>query len=582
MPTKAQHSTTLRSFFSSPPENMYGNEDQTNIAANTAEHLPAATPGSGGLPSTRPPRRPASRGEPSSPGHITRPSPGTPTTIDLEIGQRSFPPPSPTQAQGSTSSMQQKSRQLAAHTGALAYRTGAACRNGLQKCGEEIASQSRNAAQSVHEKLFAGMNHTSQSLMIAADSIRTIAQDLLLDRLPSRSALGAYAGHSLQQLATCGIPTFAREVTMLNIYRLLANSKFARENPFAIVGMQSVVSMMAILAHAKVRQPRMRRDQIAAVKGHFGLSDAQWDALPEAEKTEKMAIQRADSRRVSANQVIAEGGFLTMTSLAAANGDCTIPSQVLATQLRNIVYAGMRELMQASVKLVATRGPSTSGVNDQNMSSMATAYSLTTLLSISSANLAAESIKSSIELRIPGHTSEFGEFAAIAAVRAVFNSAVEVVDAALAKHYETKQVGGEQIFNVGDKLPMTDHDRVLDHSIARFSWNQLAGMINLAMQNVAMSSNLAAQNASASNFLYATSTAASYGLSYRNTNQTYQAHARVRSAVAAQRQGAALEAIVTTPEAVAPSSGQWARSQPDQTPAAEIQEIGSSSTTISE
>ncbi|WP_425477648.1 hypothetical protein, partial [Xanthomonas fragariae] len=177
--------------------------------------------------------------------------------------------------------MQQKSRQLAAHTGALAYRTGAACRNGLQKCGEEIASQSRNAAQSVHDKLFAGMNHTSQSLMIAADSIRTIAQDLLLDRLPSRTALGAYAGHSLQQLATCGIPTFAREVTMLNIYRLLANSKFARENPFAIVGMQSVVSMMAILAHAKVRQPRMRRDQIAAGKGHCGLIEAKWEALTE-------------------------------------------------------------------------------------------------------------------------------------------------------------------------------------------------------------------------------------------------------------------------------------------------------------
>lgn len=580
----AQPSTTLRSARNSQPENVHEEADQTNTVDNTTEHLQATTAGSSRLPSTRPPRRPASGGESGSAGHITQPSLERLPTIDLETSQDSWPPPSPRQAQGSTSSTQQQSRELAARTGALARMTGTGWYNDLKNCGEEIASQSRNAAQSAHDKLFTGMNQTSPALMIAGDAIRAIAQDLLLDRLPSSTALGAYAGHSLQQLASCGIPTFAREVTMLNIYRLLANSKFAKENPFAIVGMQSMVSMMAILAHAKVRQPRMRRDQIAAVKGHFGMSDAQWDALPEAEKTKNMAIQRADSRRVTANQVIAESGFLTMSSLAAAAGDCTIPSQVLATQLRNIVYAGMRELIQASMKMVATRGPSTSGVNDNNMSAMATSYTLTSLLSTSAANIAVESIEQNREPRMPEDMdmSGFGESAAIAAVRALFNTAVEVVDAALTKHYETSQVGGEQTFNVGDKLPMTDHDRLLDNSIARFSWNQLAGMINLAMSKVAESSNLAARSDSASVFLSATSTAAGFGLSYRNTNQTYQAHARVRSAVAAQRQVVALEAISETPGAVAPSSEQWTRSQPDQPPADRMQEIGSSLTTISE
>ncbi len=269
------------------------------------------------------------------------------------------------------------------------------------------------------------------------------------------------------------------------------------------------------------------------------------------DKARHKEIQRADSRRVTANQVIAETGNFVMGATAAAGGDPSVSARVLATQVRNIIYAAMRELMQASLKFVDTRGPGTSGVNNANMSSMAAVYTLMTMGASTASDavvgavLNARSVSlSGLQFQVadtnnPVNDPQLENAALVALVRGLFNTAVEAIDAGVGKHYETKQVGARQVWNSGSKLPMKDHDRILDHSVARFSWNQLAGMANLAVQQAARATGLDKAAPALTSFLGVGTTAAAFGLAYRNTNQTYQAHARVRSAVASAQAPAA-------------------------------------------
>lgn len=481
----------------------------------------------------------------------------------------------------------QQGRHLASGARNLAQSSMSQVRSGAA-AGAAYAGQAATAAR---DKAVQGYHYTAakaqQGWQATSEFTRQSAQDLVGDRLPSRAAVGAFTGHTVQQLLTCGIPTFSREYAMLQIYRGIVNSKFAQDNPFAVVGMQTAVSMAAVLAHAKLRHARMDRDPEAAVKGHFGLTNAQWDAMSPQDKARHKEIQQADSRRVTANQVIAETGNFIMGATAAAGGDPGVSARVLATQVRNIIYAAMRELMQASLKFVDTRGPGTSGVNDANMSSMAAVYTLMTMGASTASDgvvgavLNARSVGlSGLQFQVadtnnPVNDPQLENAALVSLVRGLFNTSVEVIDAGVGKHYETKQVGAQQVWNSGSKLPMKDHDRILDHSVARFSWNQFAGMANLAVQQVARATGLNRAAPALTSFLGVGTTAAAFGLAYRNTNQTYQAHARVRSAVA-NAQAPAAPATAPAPEggsqAVASGAGHATQARQRHAAVPEIEE----------
>ncbi|CAM3414478.1 hypothetical protein [Paracidovorax anthurii] len=474
--------------------------------------------------------------------------PAAGTQVDLEAGHGVPAQAEETPAPGAGARLWRKGKQLA--SGAKDFAQGSMTQiKDTATAGATYAKDKAVAGgQYASEKIAQGYHYTADKATHGWNATsaftRRTAQDLIGDRLPSRAAAGAFAGHTLQQLLTCGIPTFSREYAMLQIYRGIVNSKFAQDNPFAIVGMQAVISTMAVVAHAKLRHARMDRDQAAAVKGHFGLTNDQWRDMPNNDRLKLLAVQQADSRRVTANQVMAEVGNLTMSTIAAAEGDPTVAARVLATQIRNVIYAGMRELMQASIKFVNVEGPGTSGVNNANMSSMAAVYTLMTMGAstasdgVVSAVLNARSVGlnglqfQTVDSNNPVNDPQLHNAALVALIRGLFNTSVEVIDAGLGKHYETKQVGAQQVWNSGNKLPMTDHDRVFDHSVARFSWNQFAGMANLAVQQIATASGLRDKAPNLTSFLGVATTAAAFGLAYRNTNQTYQAHARVRSAVA--------------------------------------------------
>ncbi|SFD45442.1 hypothetical protein [Paracidovorax konjaci] len=473
------------------------------------------------------------------------------THVDLEAGHGTSTQATDTPAPGAGARLWKKGKQLASGAKDLAQGSMTQLKNsavaGAAYAKDSAVAGAAYAKTSAAAGAAYAKDKAAQGWNVTSHLAQRTAQDLVGDRLPSRAAAGAFAGHTLQQLLTCGIPTFSREYAMLQIYWAVVNSKFAQDNPFAIVGMQSVVSTMAVLAHMKIRHARMDRDPEAAVKGHFGLTDQQWAETPNATKDKLIATQQADSRRVTANQVMAEMGYLTMSTVAAADGDPTVAARVLATQARNIVYAGMRELMQASIKFVGTTG-ATSGVNNDNMSSMAAVYTLMTMgasaasdgvvsavLDARSTNLSGLQFQG-LDSNVPINDPQLQNAALVAMIRGLFNTSVEVIDAGVGKHYETKQAGVQQVWNSGDKLPMKDHDRVLDHSIARFSWNQFAGMANLAVQQIARATGLSAAAPALSSFLGVGTTAAAFGLAYRNTNQTYQAHAKVRAAVASAAQ----------------------------------------------
>ncbi|GEM_PF-1700828 len=544
LPASPGHGTTQPGNQPGSPEVRPGSR---RMAETELQHNPrASTASSPPVAGSRPSRAEAPARDP---GELSRSAMRSGT--DLEAGTAAAPP----EARSAASRLMRTGRQWASGAVNLAQGSVAQVRDGTTAGAAYVRNKAVAGQQYAAQKMAQGAHYAAAKAQQGWEATSAFAQrgaqDLVGDRLPSRAAVGAFAGHTLQQLLTCGIPTFSREYAMLQIYRGIVNSKFAQDNPFAVVGMQSAVSMMAIVAHAKLRHARMDRDPEAAVKGHFGLTNAQWEALPPEARQKRIAVQQADSRRVTANQVIAEMGNFTMGSVAAAHGDPTVAARIFATQARNVIYAGMRELMQASIKFVDTRGPATSGVNDANMSSMAAVYTLMTMGAstasdaVVTAALSARSVGlNGLQFRTadtvnPLRTPQLNNAALVAVIRALFNTSVEVIDAGVGKHYETKQVGAQQVWNSGDKLPFKDHDRVFDHSIARFSWNQLAGMANLAVQQVGKAAGLNASAPAVTSFLGVGSTAAAFGLAYRNTNQTYQAHARVRSAVAAAAQQAA-------------------------------------------
>ncbi|RML39145.1 hypothetical protein [Pseudomonas savastanoi] len=385
-------------------------------------------------------------------------------------------------------------------------------------------------------------------------SLLGISGQLLSDsmsNLPSMRSLGAMAGHGVQQLITCGGPTFAREQVLMHAYHAML-PVLAAEAKWALLGTQGVISLAKIGANL-YRQTRMERlpESDVAVRGHFGLSQQQWDAKGEDEQNQLRAQHSTDSRNVTRNQVIAEAAFLVMSSLSLAKGDGAFAARVLATQMRNIIYAGSRESLQATICLTGSKhGNASHGVNESNMATNGWTYAAMTLAagylqdtvisnvlpkgqSVSGAHLNGADGKPLTGYALNNAVNM------VAGVRALANSAIEFIDAYRGKHYDLKQVGDEQkLQEFGKKMvPMKDYERLLDHSIARLSWNNVSNAGVLALQQAAEGIGKENLPPGVMQFLGNAGTAAMFGATYRMVNQTYQAHAKMRAAWAAHQSG---------------------------------------------
>ncbi|WLS78334.1 hypothetical protein Q3V30_18015 [Erwinia pyri] len=364
-------------------------------------------------------------------------------------------------------------------------------------------------------------------------------------------AWGALGGHALQQMITCGLPTMMREEAFIEAYNMLL-PHLAEKHPAAAVGLQAAVSLANIAAQIHIREPRLERDpqqNQVAVRGQFGLSPdragvmqrdkpAEWNRLSEQTKT--------DSKRVTGQQIAAELMNVGMSMAGALTGNPGLTARVLSTQLRNVIYAGTRESLQATGSMVASRdGKASYGVSDANMSTNGAWYTLNTLAMgmlqdglIQKAlpkgyTVSGPEIRDASGQRLSGKAlHEMG--AIVSALRAACNTVIETGDAFLGKHYDAKQVGDSQKFS--PSLPMKDYGRLLDHSIARLSWNNFANGSTLASQQIMNAITKGNMSPLLSSLFNNAGTAAAFGLTYKVVNQIYQAHSKVRGAVAAESQ----------------------------------------------
>lgn len=357
--------------------------------------------------------------------------------------------------------------------------------------------------------------------------------------LPSYRTTLAAAGHTVQQMVNCGAPTYLRELAFMHAYSAL-NEGLAKKSPGGILALQAAVSLTNIAIQIYVRQPRLDRpatDSADAVRGHFALSEAKWNALtPEKQDTLRLQMKR-DSRNITRNQVVAEAIYLGMGAMGAARGDGALSARVLATQLRDVIYALSRETMQATFSMTAPQdNAKIFGVNEDNMPTLGWAYGAMTLSmgfmldSISEQVLPPGQTLTSPALLGADQQPLLGEALAssiqsLAGTRAAFNTVVATLDNHLQRHFDTRQVGTNQ--ELKPNLPLKDYGRVLDQSPARVAWVSLAGAINMATGEALRDRVPPAL----SGFLGNLGTAAAMGLAYRTVNQTFQSHASVRKAV---------------------------------------------------
>ncbi|MGY2289760.1 hypothetical protein ACW9H6_07900 [Pseudomonas sp. SDO528_S397] len=357
--------------------------------------------------------------------------------------------------------------------------------------------------------------------------------------LPSGRTTLAAAGQTLQQMATCGGPTYLREVAFMHAYSALADG-LAKKSPGGALALQAAVSLASVATQVYLRQPRLERlgdESSVAVRGHFALSEAKWNALlPDKQDALRQQMKR-DSRNVTRNQIAAEVIYLGMGALGAARGDGALSARVLATQLRNVLYAVGRETMQASLSMTGKHDKTkTHGINEDNMALLGWAYGTMTLSmgfvqdSVSPNVLPPGQTLTSPALLGDDHKPLHGAALAssiqsLAGTRAAFNTVIAILDNHLQKHFDTRQAGTTQTWK--PSLPMKDYGRVLDQSPGRVAWTSLASAVNMVTGELLHGKLPPAL----SGFLGNAASAAAMGLAYRTMNQTFQAHASVRKAV---------------------------------------------------
>lgn len=515
--------------------------------------------------------------------------PGTPSGGDSPMLQRAYdhtPTYSPVASPGGHHVLQieaDRSQAPTAQAGALSRMTGVLSQAGSslrQRAGRAASQTGQGASAALGQvshgtKLALGVfkQGASKAYVAARASTVQAGQDLLKAFGPLPGAVGIAGAHLMQQAITCGIPTFAREMAYVGLTMKLA------ENPTMAAGLQAAMTAINVAGHV-IRHRRMDRDPEAAARGFHGMSKPQWDAAPPEQQAAMMERQQRSSRWVTqmhaAAMVVNTGAMVAGLAQPGSEKARLFLATSAASDVRNLVYAAMRETGQASFSVVGLQAPNASGgVNDQRMSTSAFAYTVSQALGSYSADAILSQARPDIKVsggvirtaaaELASGPALFKMAAVVAGVRAFSNTLGEVQDAYLGKHHEASQAGGRQVFspsmpgagqyaqkkrellaasegNVSTlqlaKLRVqtfrenVDISRLLDHSPARMAWNGTAATA-ADFASLMAPSNL---RTTLSSF----GVAMLFGVAYKPVNQTYQAHAAVRSQVRVDAQAQAM------------------------------------------
>ncbi|MEO6921586.1 MAG: hypothetical protein ABI171_21475 [Collimonas sp.] len=338
--------------------------------------------------------------------------------------------------------------------------------------------------------------------------------------------LGATAGHLIHQTVAVGVPTFLREC--MNEVLFAGLRQIPHEHAVAL----QVVSGTVSLCLHRVRQYREQRSPETAACGFHNLSAEQWAALPPEEKQTKMAQQRRYSDAVT---TLATGGILTNIALGVAGphiGQPELAAKLVASDIKVLAYAGARDTIQATFRMVGTEADTNGGVSGSHMNASGEFYAKVNIAANYAFSAFVPAALGDARLALAGQHSPLSKHEAMnvvyhsSAIKATINTVLETSDWTNVTEQEAKEAGTSQKIDPAWKGKRQDYMRVFDQSVAR---------------TAAINSNIAAGNAlsvigeqiglspAATTLLSNGGSGAMAGLSYKVIGGTWQAEGAVRA-----------------------------------------------------
>jgi hypothetical protein len=334
--------------------------------------------------------------------------------------------------------------------------------------------------------------------------------------LPGKDTLGAAAGHLIHQAVAVGIPTFGREIGAVILVKGLEHLP-----DDAVTGLQAAVGAFNMAAQM-LRMHRERRDPAAAARGFHVLTQEEWDALPEPEQDALCKTQRAHSALVTSMTFGATMANLAVGLHGRYTGNPAVARNVLAGDVKTIVYTAARDTIQATFRLVDFQEQPRDGVSGTHLTAAAMNYGGTNVV----ANLAWSSL--------PAHAAagHDGMQALVrsSAMKAAINTSLEAGDWFSVTRQQANQSGTRQIWKPAIKATRADYGRLLDQSPARIAVISSTGAVGNLISHFG-----SGMPADVQLLLGSAVPAAWAGLTYKTIAGTWGADGAVRDATDDQR-----------------------------------------------
>lgn len=352
--------------------------------------------------------------------------------------------------------------------------------------------------------------------------------------------------HFAHQMATCFIPTFARE------FGAEAAATFLHDHRFVQVAVSAAVVLARVGGDYRRSAELNNYIEEAARNGH-GLTPNQWGALTGGERERLINRTREQNTGVRIMQHLSGILSLGLTVAGAVAGDrvpglADLGATATANELRNVIYAFMRDGENASMSSVSVR-PGGDGqsarTNRERMNTSAGVYGGTQAAGSLVSGYAGAAYNSAMGVHLSGQVARNaagqllggGEFArhiaGVGAIRAGVNTMIETFEAWLQARHQAEQTGGVQQMNWGTN---NDFRRLGDHSVTRVAWNGIGSLMGQTTGLLGLAHTFSGQQ-HVQQGLNAIGQALAFGLSYVSINHTYQAHAGVRGQIRNERRG---------------------------------------------
>ncbi|SFC69681.1 hypothetical protein [Collimonas sp. OK412] len=337
---------------------------------------------------------------------------------------------------------------------------------------------------------------------------------------------GATAGHLIHQTVAVGVPTFLREC--MNEVLFAGLRQIPHEHAVAL----QIVSGTVSLCLHRVRQYREQRSPETAARGFHNLSAEQWATLSPGDKQTKMAQQRRYSDAVT---TLATGGILTNIALGVAGphiGQPELAAKLVASDIKVLAYAGARDTIQATFRMVNTEADTNGGVSGSHMNASGEFYAKVNIAANYAFSAFVPAALGDARLALAGQHSPLSKHEAMnvvyhsSAVKATINTVLETADWTNVTQEEAKEASTSQKFDPAWKGKREDYMRVFDQSVARTA----AINSNIAASNVlSVIGEQVGLSPAATSLLSNGGSGAMAGLSYKVIGGTWQAEAAVRA-----------------------------------------------------